>query len=721
MAKRRKQKKHRFFWFVIKLQIVLMLLVLGGFLFYSYGGYAEQLQTLRKEAVTLVRESSESTFMPSQTSIIYDADGEMISFIKGEKESDYVRYEDIPAQFVTAMVSIEDKRYYQHNGIDFIAILRSAKSIIESQSLSQGGSTITMQLARNIYLDNGKRWERKIKEMFIAVELEKLYSKNKIMEYYLNNIYFSNGYYGIQAACTGYFSCKVEELSLSQIAFLCAIPNSPSYYDPIVNYENTIERRDRILTNMYEDGKIDSMAYIEAINENIELKPSPITESLRNNYVDTYVYYCATRALMELEGFEFKTEFASNEEEKEYYEEYDELYADCQKQIFSEGYKIYTSIEMDKQKALQKSVNKTLKDFKEKGEDGAYKLQGSAVCIDNDTGYVVAIVGGREQDLGTYTLNRAYQSFRQPGSSIKPLIVYTPFFERGNNPETIIMDEKIKDGPKASYYYGEVSTRFAVKKSLNSPAWALYTELTPKVGLSYLKKMNFTHIEDSDYVPATSLGGFTTGMSALEMASAYATLVNDGLYRTPTCIKKIIDIDENVIYESKQKETRIYKETAARMMTDVLVTAVEEGTGKLAKLEKMPCAGKTGTTNDNKDGWFVGYTRYYTTSVWVGYDLPKTVEGLEGTTYPSYIWKDFMTYAHKGLKPLKFLPYAQLSQAFMDEYYPAESESEEASDSEAAEGNENVENPDGESSDDNENVENPDGESLDDNENVTNP
>lgn len=709
MAKRKKQKKHRFFWFVVKLQIVLMLLVLGGFLFYNYGGYAQQLQEIRKEAVTIVRESNENTFMPSQTSIIYDADGEMISYIKGEKESDYVRYEDIPAYFVSAMVSIEDKRFYQHNGIDFIAILRSAKAIIESQSLSQGGSTITMQLARNIYLDNGKRWERKIKEMFIAVELEKLYSKNKIMEYYLNNIYFANGYYGIQAACTGYFSCDVNELSLSQIAFLCAIPNSPSYYDPIVNFENTIERRDRILTNMYEDGKIDSMAYIEAINENIELKPSVTTESQHNNYVDTYVYYCATRALMELEGFEFKTEFATSEEEKEYYEEYDELYADCQKQIFSEGYKIYTSIEMDKQKALQKSVNKVLKDFKEVGEDGAYQMQGSAVCIDNDTGYVVAIVGGREQDLGTYTLNRAFQSFRQPGSSIKPLIVYTPFFERGNTPDTIIVDEKIEDGPKASYYYGEVTTRFAVKKSLNSPAWAIYTNLTPAVGLSYLKKMNFTHIEDTDYVPATSLGGFTTGMSTLEMASAYATLENDGMYRNPTCIKKIVDIDENVVYESSQEETRIYKETAARMMTDVLQTAVEEGTGKLAKLDGIPCAGKTGTTNDNKDGWFVGYTRYYTTSVWVGYDLPKTVEGLEGTTYPSYIWKDFMTYAHKGLKSLKFLPYAQLSEEFMEEYYPAESESEASDANEtsdnleegAQEGNETIGNPEGETPEDN--------------------
>ena len=170
MSKKRKQKKHRLFWFIIKLQIVLMLVVVAGLFVYSYGGYATQLQEIRREAVRMVRESDEYTFVPSQTSIIYDAEGEVISYIKGEKQSDYVEYEDIPAYFISAMISIEDKRYYQHDGIDYVAILRSAKSIIETKSLSQGGSTITMQLARNIYLSTEKSWERKIKEMFIAAE-----------------------------------------------------------------------------------------------------------------------------------------------------------------------------------------------------------------------------------------------------------------------------------------------------------------------------------------------------------------------------------------------------------------------------------------------------------------------------------------------------------------------------------------------------------------------
>ena len=675
MAKKKKKKKNRLFWFLLKLQFFLIVVVLAGLLYYNFGGYAKQIQEMRQEAVRMVRESDKLTFIPSQTSIVYDTNGQLISYIKGEKEAEYVEYEDIPADFVTAMVSIEDKRFWKHDGIDYIALIRSAKAIIETGTLSQGGSTITMQLARTVYLDTGKRLERKIKEMFIAAELEKLYSKNKIMEYYLNNIYFANGYYGIQAACTGYFSCSLNDLSLSQIAFLCAIPNSPSYYDPIVNYENTIERRDRILTNMYEDGKIDQADYLTAIGEVIVLQPSQETKSQRNNYVDTYVYYCATRALMEAQGFQFKEYFSSEEEEKAYYEEYDQLYADCQKQVFAEGYKIYTSIDLTKQELLQDSLNNVLSEFTEVGEDGAYQMQGSAVCVDNETGYVVAIVGGREQnELGIYTLNRAYQSHRQPGSCIKPLIVYTPFFEMGNNPESIVKDEATEGGPDQFYYFGDITARFAVEQSLNASAWNVYSQITPEVGLQYLKNMHFTKIEHTDYVIATSLGGFTRGTSAVEMAAAYATLENDGVYRQPTCIKKIVDAAENIVYVSKQEGTQIYKETAARMMTDVLQSAMINGTGKTAALEGIPCAGKTGTTNDRKDGWFVGYTRYYTTSVWVGYDMPKAVETLGGGTYPAYIWKDYMSKIHEGLTPINFLPYAQLSPEFMEEHYPADEE-----------------------------------------------
>ncbi len=667
--KKKKKKQHRFFWFMIKLQIFLMVLILGGLCYYYFGGYAGQVQQLRAEAVELVEKSDRNTFIPARTSTLYDTNGDLISETASEKKADYVKYEDIPSTFVNAMVSIEDKKFYKHNGVDYKAIIRAAKAIIKDGKISQGGSTITMQLSRNIYLDTGKNWQRKVKEIFISLELEKKYSKNDIMEFYLNNIYFANGYYGIQAACHGYFNCELTDLDLSQIAFLCAIPNSPTYYDPLVNQDHTITRRNLILKNMLDDGKISQQQYEDAVNEEIVLNVPQKDNTVKYNYVDTYAYYCATKALMENEGFKFKYYFDSDEEEKEYDTSYDEMYSYCQKKLYSEGYQIYTSIDLEKQQQLQDSIDLTLLDFTDTTDDGTYKLQAAATCIDNDTGYVVAIVGGRSQDSVSHTLNRAYQSHRQPGSSIKPLIVYTPSFERGKTPDTIVNDHKFDGGPSNSgdTYYGDVTIRFAVEKSLNTVAWQLYDELTPKVGLQYLKDMNFTNIVKDDYVTATALGGFTTGTSTLEMASAYATIENDGMYREPTCVTSIVDSDNNIIYTSSQKDTVIYTETASRMMTDVMTGVMTEGTGRKAALDNgMPSAGKTGTTNDKKDGWFCGFTRYYTTSVWVGCDMPETVSGLTGSSYPATIWKTYMDQIHADLTPLNFLPYAQISGDYDD-------------------------------------------------------
>ena len=244
-----------------------------------------------------------------------------------------------------------------------------------------------------------------------------------------------------------------------------------------------------------------------------------------------------------------------------------------------------------------------------------YALQSAAVCIDNDNGYVRAIVGGRSQDFSGYTLNRAFQSYRQPGSAIKPLIVYTPSFERNYTPDSVVTDEPIEDGPRNANgsYSGQITVRTAVEKSVNTIAWKLYEELTPEVGLSYLEKMNFAKLDANDYRPATALGGFTNGVSALEMASGYAAIENDGNYRAPTCIVKILDADGNEIYAPAQTEEAVYKQNAARMMTDVLKGVITSGTAHGLGLGSMPAAGKTGTSNDQKDGWFVGYTRYYTT------------------------------------------------------------------------------------------------------------
>ena len=359
---------------------------------------------------------------------------------------------------------------------------------------------------------------------------------------------------------------------------------------------------------------------------------------------------------MQSHGFVFRTKFKSDADKEEYDDAYSDLYKECNASLFNSGYRIYTSISKKKQKKLQKAVNEALSEFKEK-EDGIYTLQGAATCIDNNTGKVVAIVGGRSQKFNGYTLNRAYQSFRQPGSSFKPIAVYAPALERGYTPDTIVLDEDLSDedpdAPKNSNnsYSGHISLRYAVEQSKNVIAWKIFKELTPEEGLSYVKDMGFSKIVSSDYVAAAALGGLTNGVSTVEMASAYATLENDGVYRMPTCIVKITDSQGNVIVSKKDLQSQtssIYKKNAARMMTDILQGVLKVGTARGMGISSMPSAGKTGTTNDKKDGWFCGYTPYYTTCVWVGYDMPRSLSTLYGNTYPLTIWHNFMEQIHES-------------------------------------------------------------------------
>lgn len=658
MAKGKKKKKHRGFRVFVKIQMVLILLVLAGLAFYFFGGYAKKIADLKSEAYDYVHSASESTFRSSQTSLVYDSNGDLISVLKGEKDVYYLEYEDIPSDVCSAIICIEDKKFYQHHGVDFKGILRAVKAMIENGKVTQGASTITQQLARNIFLTQEKTWERKIEEMFIATEMERLYTKDQILEYYLNNIYFGNGYYGIQAASKGYFNTEVKNLNLSQIAFLCAIPNNPTLYDPVTNMDNTLKRRDRILNQMRDDGRISETVCAEEKARTMVLERP---KNIKNDYVETYTYYCATRALMKEEGFKFKNSFRSVAEEEAYEEDYEEMYETCNKKLYTAGYRIYTSIDLGMQQELQDAIDTTLADYEEVNEEGIYTLQSAAVCMDNQTGYVKSIVGGRSQDYNGYTINRAYKSYRQPGSSIKPLLVYTPILERDYTPDSKVVDEPIEDGPSNSdgSYAGTMTLRRAVELSKNTVAWRLLEEMTPEVGLSYLEKMNFAKLDENDKRPAIALGGFTNGVSPLEMAAGYAAIENDGYYREPTCILKITDANGDTILSTKQEETAVYSETAARMMTDILSGVMTNGTGRGLALSNMPCAGKTGTTNDNKDGWFVGYTRYYTTSVWVGYDLPKKLDGLSGSTFPGSIWKTFMEKVHEDLQVQEFPGYME--------------------------------------------------------------
>lgn len=659
------KKRNGLLWRVLKIWGICLMLafcVLGVIAVKRVG---IPVVTMYKEATKDVAKSSKDTFQAEQTSLVYDVDGNEIKKLKQEKDVSYLDYEDIPDAAKLAIISIEDKNFTTHHGIDIEGIARAGVSLVLNRgNITMGGSTITQQLARNVFLGYEKTYSRKIKEMFIAVALEQKYTKQEILEFYLNNVYFANGYYGIESASEAYFNKEAKDLSISQIAFLCSIPNSPNRYDPYKHKDSTLKRRDRILKNMYEDGYISQSQYEKSLDEKITIMPKK--ETTTNDYAETYILKCATEALMKEQGFEFKTTFASDSEKEKYNEEYDELYNTCKKSLYSAGYRIYTSIDMEKQKQLQDSVSSQLSMFTEKTDDGVYKVQGAAVSIDNSTGKVAAIVGGREEDQEGYGLNRAYQSFRQPGSAIKPILVYTPALERGYTPDSTLDDSRMTGSDAVSNagysYSGAISLRRAVEKSSNVATYRLYEELGPRSCMKYLEALNFKGLDKKDYKYNQTLciGGFTNGTTVIEMAAGYATIANDGEYRTPDCIIKITDAKGNDIVPEDTSTKSVYSSSASRMMTSVLQSCVteSEGTAHVCQLDvDMPAACKTGTTNDYVDGWLCGYTPYYTTAVWVGMDKYKSVENLKGNTYPASIWTNYMNKIHQGLPRKEFESY----------------------------------------------------------------
>lgn len=631
-------------------QIVFLLTIVGCIILFFVSDYWKTTVQLYKDAKTMVENSDRDDFSAYQTSMVYDDQGEIIKLVKKERFQIYLSIDNIPETAKEAIVSIEDKRFYDHNGIDLKAIVRAAIALVKKDEITQGGSTITQQLSRNIFLTHTVSWERKVEEIFISLRLEKIYSKDDILEFYLNNVYFANGYYGIEAASTGYFNRPSSELTLSETAFLCAIPNNPTVYDPRKNLENTLKRRNRILDEMLKDGKITESQCAEAKQETITLNSMEVHSA--GTYVDSYVNYCATRALMENNGFVFKNEFADEAEEKEYKALYEEEYNKWSEKLMSGGYRIYTTINREMQEKLQTAVDDSMYGFVTQKDDGVYNVQAAATCIDNDTGKVKAIVGGRSQDNVESSFNRAYQSRRQPGSSIKPLLVYAPALEKGYTANSTLKDVKTADGPAnaGNVYSGSISLRSAVEKSRNVAAWSLYQAITPSYAMQYLLDMEFSGITKDDYNLSTALGGFTTGFSTVEMASGYAALENNGVFRTPTCIDKILDSNGNVIVDSVGLEKQVYTEETAKEMTDILKGVLTRGTGVKRRLKSITAAAKTGTTNDNKDGWFCGYTSYYTTAVWVGFDIPQELEDLSGSTYPGEIWNTFMEDVHEGLE-----------------------------------------------------------------------
>ena len=615
-----------------------------------------------REAKDLVDSSTPDTFRLAQTSYIYSDDGTQLAALAESEDATYLSYEDIPADVVNAFVSVEDRTFWNNSGVDYKGILRVCVNYVKTKGqVAEGASTITQQLARGTFLSNEKTLSRKIKEIFIARQLTKKYTKEQIMEFYCNSCCFANGIYGVEDASQKYFGRSVSDLSLSETAYICAIPNRPEYYNPLKNSENAISRRNKILQDMYECDYITKDAGDAALAENITVAEVSDEEDTFYNYEATYAINCAIRYLMKQDGFEFKSHFEDDADYDTYNAYYDEMYKQAKHKLYTGGYKVTTTMNLKAQKNLQKIFDKELA-FNTKVDEstGIYQFQGAMTVIDNETGKVVAMIGGRSQDelQQTYSLNRGFQSFKQPGSSIKPLVIYTPALEEGYDANSTLTEIDVKAAKKStsekiSKMSGKkMSLRYAVENSKNGCAYSLYNIITPKVGLSYIENMNFSKIVQQDYTLSSGLGGLHHGTNTVEMANAYSTLENHGEYRQADCISSILDASGNEIYEEPESKT-VYTRSASDQMTDILEGVLNSSAGtakglKWSSASDVAAAAKTGTTNDNNVAWFCGYTPYYTISVWVGYDYPKSVKGLWGNTYPAYIWKEAMLYMIDG-------------------------------------------------------------------------
>lgn len=612
----------------------------------------------REEVFDKMINLDENDFMRKEDTLIYDSKGNTVGAVNAGRFK-YVPVSDISPYIYNGYIAVEDKRFKIHGGVDVLATLRAGITLLKNNmTITQGGSTITQQIIKNNLLTQDKSYTRKMAEIMLAPAVEAKFTKTQIMEYYCNTNYYGHRCYGIGAASRYYFRKEASKLRPHEAALLISLSNNPSAYDPIAHPEASLEKRNKVLWTMYQEGVINSKQHKKAVRKKIKIKQ--YSEELENeSYVVSYAIHCAANALMEDENFEYKYIFEDKNDYKKYREKYSKVYNEKCEDIRAGGYKIYTSINMKRQRELQAAVDSGLAYSTEKdAKTGKYALQGAAVCINNQTNYVIAIIGGRDKDD---EFNRAYLSARQPGSSIKPLIDYIPGFESGVfAPSVVVDDHKFEDGPDNSgdTYHGNVSIREAVARSLNTVAWQVFETITPEYGLSYLEKLRFRNLSYIDNGNlALSLGGFTEGVRVVDMAKAYCALANNGSYSNRTCVKKIENAAGNVIYKNNNEKTQVFSEDSAWMMTDVLKGVINEsyGTGRLLQLDGgQICAGKTGTTNSSKDVWFCGYTKYYTTVVWAGYDTPREMPGVTGASLPGVIWKNYMNNIHIGLEPADF-------------------------------------------------------------------
>lgn len=605
------------------------------------------------KAYDIAASMQEGDFMRGQDTYVYDKDGNTIGIINAG-HFEYTDISHISDNIQNLYISQEDKRFKEHIGIDPISIARAGLALVKNNGeITQGGSTITQQVIKNTYLTQEQSFKRKIVEILVAPQLELKFTKPKIMEFYCNTNYYGNRCYGVQAASRYYFGKDASDVSIAEAAMLVGLSNAPSAYDPIVHPDKALEKRNQVIDNALNNGFITEEEVENAKNEPLTIVQEAFPETMET-YQSTYAIHCAAIELMKKDGFIFRYTFNDKADYEAYMEKYDTAYSDKTNEIRSGGYKIYTSFDQNIQNIAQAHLDDILSGYTETQDNGKYALQGSMVIADNNSGYIVAVIGGRGTDD---QFNRAYLSERQPGSCIKPLIDYAPAFDIGAYwPGSVINDHEFEGGPaNAGSYYGNVTIREALNRSLNTVAWQVLQNIGVDTGLEYLGKMHFKGITYVDNgVAALSIGGFTNGLRPVDMAKGYQTLANNGIYDDKTCIVKIEDAGGEIIYDGEESDTeKVFEQDTAYMITDILkgTFTASGATGIGLGLSNMPAAGKTGTTNSNKDTWFCGYTKYYTASVWVGYDVPRAMPGVYGADLAGSIWHDTMTDIHNGLEP----------------------------------------------------------------------
>ena len=570
--------------------------------------------------------------------VIYDEKSEEASKISANK-TEGVAIEEVPEHVIDAVLSIEDHRFYEHNGIDIKGIIRAAFENLFAGGIVQGGSTITQQLAKNTILTPEKTFERKIKEVVIASQIEYQYTKNEILEMYLNQIYFGHGAWGIQNACRVYFGKNVEDVTLAEAAMLAGLIHSPSALDPYKNFDSAKKRQGVVLSQMKVFNEIDEADYEKALREDIRL--TKLSDPLKGKYpfyVDQVIYEAVHK------------------------------YGLKQDDLLTGGYKIYTELDQNMQETVEKVYEEDA--YFTDGSNPDEETESAAVLLDPNDGGVRALVGGRSEHV-FLGYNRATQLKTQPGSTMKPLAVYTPALEEGYGIKDLLLDEKTEFAggysPKNNnnQYDGEVPMFEAVYKSKNIPAVWLLNEIGIQTGMDAAERFGI-NLGDANRQLGLALGGGEVSVSPLNMAQAYSALANEGVMHEAHLIKKIVNKSGETVAAFEGKEKKVTTKKVAKDMTTMLKGVVDhkEGTGRYARVEGWDIAGKTGSTqvvgataqNAIKDQWFVGYSPNLVGAVWSGYDKTTSEQYLvrDSTKGSAIVFQKIMSGALPNVKNEKF-------------------------------------------------------------------